>query len=153
MSANRPGLRPLAAKADACFPPVQAVSSARPCNAFGPYVSGKQLTPQIVLGHKAFCVLNCAPCTRAQELCENRGGRPGLPVPNKLMVSVDVKRHVYLSFPESSSSLRAIAQPASFESRSGTVVRARRKTSHLIANKGVAHSSFCFSVALRPQKP
>ena len=23
---------------------------------------------------------------RAQELCENRGGRPGLPVPNKVIV-------------------------------------------------------------------
>ena len=30
---------------------------------------------------------------RAQELCESRGGRPGLPVPNKLTVSVDVKQH------------------------------------------------------------
>ena len=28
----------------------------------------------------------------AQELCESRGGRPGLPVPS-LMVSVDVKHH------------------------------------------------------------
>ena len=28
---------------------------------------------------------------RAQELCENRGGRPGLPVPNKPTVSVDAK--------------------------------------------------------------
>ena len=28
---------------------------------------------------------------RAQELCESRGGRPGLPVPNKPTVSVDVK--------------------------------------------------------------
>ena len=31
--------------------------------------------------------------TRAQELCESRGGRPGLPVPNKPTVSVDVKQH------------------------------------------------------------
>ena len=30
---------------------------------------------------------------RAQELCESRGGRPGLPVPNKPMVSVDVKHY------------------------------------------------------------
>ena len=29
---------------------------------------------------------------RAQELCESRGGRPGLPVPNKPTVSVDVNR-------------------------------------------------------------
>ena len=28
---------------------------------------------------------------RAQELCESRGGCPGLPVPNKPTVSVDVK--------------------------------------------------------------
>ena len=31
--------------------------------------------------------------TRAQELCESRGGRPGLPVPNKPPVSMDVKPH------------------------------------------------------------
>ena len=30
---------------------------------------------------------------RAQELCESRGGRPGLPVLTSLMVSVDVKQH------------------------------------------------------------
>ena len=30
---------------------------------------------------------------RAQELCESRGGRPELPVPNKPTVSVDVKQH------------------------------------------------------------
>ena len=30
---------------------------------------------------------------RAQELCESRGGRPGLPVPKKATVSVDVKQH------------------------------------------------------------
>ena len=31
---------------------------------------------------------------RSQELCESRGGRPGLPVPNSpAVVSVDVKRH------------------------------------------------------------
>ena len=28
-----------------------------------------------------------------QELCESRGGRPGLPVLTILMVSVDVKQH------------------------------------------------------------
>ena len=28
-----------------------------------------------------------------QELCESRGGRPGLPVLMNLMVSVDVKEH------------------------------------------------------------
>ena len=31
--------------------------------------------------------------SRAQELCESRGGRPGLPVPNKPTVSVNVKQH------------------------------------------------------------
>ena len=30
---------------------------------------------------------------RVQELCESRGGRPGLPVLMSLMVSVDVKQH------------------------------------------------------------
>ena len=30
---------------------------------------------------------------RAQELCESRGGRPGLPLLMSLTVSVDVKRH------------------------------------------------------------
>ena len=30
---------------------------------------------------------------RVQELCEGRGGRPGLPVPNKPTVFVDVKPH------------------------------------------------------------
>ena len=29
---------------------------------------------------------------RAPELCKSRGGRPGLPVPNKPTVSVDVKK-------------------------------------------------------------
>ena len=32
-------------------------------------------------------------CLRVQELCESRGGRPGLPVLMSLMVSVDVKQH------------------------------------------------------------
>ena len=30
---------------------------------------------------------------RLQELCESRGGSPGLPVPNQPTVSVDVKQH------------------------------------------------------------
>ena len=30
---------------------------------------------------------------RAQEVCESRGGCPGLPVPNKPTVSVDAKQH------------------------------------------------------------
>ena len=32
-------------------------------------------------------------CFRVQELCESRGGRPGLPVLMSLMVSVDVRQH------------------------------------------------------------
>ena len=31
--------------------------------------------------------------SRVQELCESRGGRPGLPVLTSLVVSVDVKQH------------------------------------------------------------
>ena len=31
--------------------------------------------------------------TRVQELCESRGGRPGLPVLMSLTASVDVKQH------------------------------------------------------------
>ena len=30
---------------------------------------------------------------RGQELCESRGGRPGLPASNKPTASVDVKQH------------------------------------------------------------
>ena len=30
-----------------------------------------------------------------QELCESRGGRPGLYVPASLLVSVDVKQHFF----------------------------------------------------------
>ena len=67
MSTNCPGLRPPAAQTDAGCPPAQAVSSARLCNAFGPYVSGKQLTgtvglvPEVVLRKaddgKSMCML------------------------------------------------------------------------------------------------
>ena len=32
-------------------------------------------------------------CDRVQELCESRGGRPGLFVLTSLMVFVDVKQH------------------------------------------------------------
>ena len=38
--------------------------------------------------------LNITMTNRAQELCESRGGRPGLPVPNSPYgPSVDVKQH------------------------------------------------------------
>ena len=33
-----------------------------------------------------------------QDLCESRGGRPGLSVLTSLMVYVDVKHHVYFYF-------------------------------------------------------
>ena len=35
-------------------------------------------------------IINFEP--RAQELCESRSGRPGLPVPNKPTVSADLKQ-------------------------------------------------------------
>ena len=34
-----------------------------------------------------------SPILRVQELCESRGGRPGLPVLMSFTVSVDVKQH------------------------------------------------------------
>ena len=37
--------------------------------------------------------IRSTPVFRAQELCESRGGRPGLPSLISLMVSVDVKQH------------------------------------------------------------
>ena len=47
-----------------------------------------------------FVVINTLPTVRvgfrAQELCESRGGRHGLPVPDTVivfMVSVDIKQH------------------------------------------------------------
>ena len=46
----------------------------------------------VLCGRKATFNLNFQ-CFRVQELCEGRGGRPGLPAPNSLMVSVDVKQH------------------------------------------------------------
>ena len=33
-----------------------------------------------------------------KELCESRGGHPGLPSPKSLMVSVEVKQHERLNF-------------------------------------------------------
>ena len=46
-----------------------------------------------------------------QELCESRGGRPGLAVLMSLRASVDVKHHVYL--------LRLVVVQELFESRGG----------------------------------
>ena len=39
------------------------------------------------------CIRDSQRRIRIQELCESGGGRPGLPVPNKPTVSVDVKHH------------------------------------------------------------
>ena len=39
------------------------------------------------------CVFSIADLFRVQELCESRGGRPGLSVLMSLTVSVDVKQH------------------------------------------------------------
>ena len=44
------------------------------------------------VSHKGIC-LSEGLSDRVQELCENRGGRPGLSVPTSLLVSVDVKQH------------------------------------------------------------
>ena len=42
---------------------------------------------------------NGAQLDRAQELCESRGNRPGLPVPEiVLVVSMDVKQHCHKRF-------------------------------------------------------
>ena len=39
---------------------------------------------------------------KVQELCESGGGRPGLSVLTSLLVSVDVKHHVYFTLPAAS---------------------------------------------------
>ena len=41
-----------------------------------------------------FCGRKATLKNRAQELCESQGGCLGLPVPNKPMVSVNVKQHL-----------------------------------------------------------
>ena len=45
------------------------------CIANSPHIYG-------LCGRKAILNSNHAPSERTQELCESRGGRPGLPVPN-----------------------------------------------------------------------
>ena len=45
---------------------------------------------------------------RVQELCESRGGRPGLPVPNKPTVSVDVKQHYPSLFQRAQSIIKQL---------------------------------------------
>ena len=37
--------------------------------------------------------INCGTTFRVQELCESRGGRPGLSILTSLLVSVDVKQY------------------------------------------------------------
>ena len=57
-------------------------------------------------------------CIRAQELRESRGGRPGLPVPYKPTVSVDVKQHFNLILEKNIfSPLLPGLEPAAFRSR------------------------------------
>ena len=52
-------------------------------------------TSKVALGTLGALTQSPSPQTysRVQELCEGRGGRPGLPVLMSLMVSVDVKQH------------------------------------------------------------
>ena len=74
------------------------------------YLVFTRMPGESYLGDQVFVVLvlrisstNELPCVlmalirtapgRVQELCESRGGRPGLPVLTSLMVSVDVKQH------------------------------------------------------------
>ena len=49
--------------------------------------------PPRFCGRKAKWSLRPPWLYRVQDLCESRGGLPGLPVPNKPTVSVDVKQH------------------------------------------------------------
>ena len=50
-----------------------------------------QLTSEDIKRH--FIIIITESIARVQELCENRGGRPGLSVLMSLTVSVDVKQH------------------------------------------------------------
>ena len=55
------------------------------------YTHWSQFVPNMsadIRGHEA--LLHHHSCVRVQELCESRGGRPGLPVLMSLTVSVDV---------------------------------------------------------------
>ena len=52
--------------------------------------SGPDNPPQMTTKNKSLFLYDLS---RAQELCESRDGRPGLPPPNKPTVSVDVKQH------------------------------------------------------------
>ena len=46
----------------------------------------------------AMCVYIYIYINNTKELCESRGGRPGLPSPISLMVSVEVKQHDFFIF-------------------------------------------------------
>ena len=48
-------------------------------------------TPNVSSKREHICVCVCVCVLIVQELCESRGGRPGLSVLTSLLVSVDVK--------------------------------------------------------------
>ena len=54
-----------------------------------------KLTSPVISGNRLFAIyavfLRLSVCLIVQELCESRGGRPGLSVLTSLLVSVDVK--------------------------------------------------------------
>ena len=55
-----------------------------------------QLVPNVltdIRGHEALLHHHLHTHHRVQEVCESRGGRPGLSVLMSLTVSVDVKQH------------------------------------------------------------
>ena len=52
-----------------------------------------QCTPRVAIGGVYKNVEEAVIVNRVQELCESRGGRPGLSVLMSLTVSVDVKQH------------------------------------------------------------
>ena len=52
------------------------------------------VSPTVLGGEKGYVIImSLEKSFRAHELCESRGGRPGLLSPNKPTVSVDVKPH------------------------------------------------------------
>ena len=54
---------------------------------------GRSLSPRVCPPTWPLCLTLSAHSVRVQELCESRGGRPGLSVLMSLTVSVDVKQH------------------------------------------------------------
>ena len=51
------------------------------------------LFPKTVINHDRTHAMLFTPLVIVQELCESRGGRPGLSVLTSLLVSVDVKNY------------------------------------------------------------